>query len=556
VNTKKTIVLVLMCFLTACAVITAPSPSTPTAVPPTFTSTSVPEVDVPGWWNNRVFYEVYVRSFYDSDGDGMGDLEGLIQKLDYLNDGDPATDDDLGITGVWLMPVSESSSLHGYDITDYYTVESDYGDNETFRRFVEAAHKRGIRVIVDLVLNHTSSQHPWFLDAASGPDTQHHNWYIWSETDPGYRGPWDQRVWHRRGNWYYYGVFGNNMPDLNYRNDEVTAQMLDVVRFWLEDMGVDGFRLDAIRHLIEEGPKQVNTQATHDWLRGFRRFYQGVRRNALTVGEVWDSTSNILPYLNELDLCFEFNLAGATIEAIKAEDPALLRTVQSAVVAQYPPGQYATFLTNHDQNRVMSQLGGDVNKARLAAIAYLTAPGVPFIFYGEEIGLTGVKPDTYIRRPMQWTAGKWAGFTAGPRSWQRPTQDYEGLNVEAELADPRSLLRLYQRLIRLRNEYTALRTGGWLPVASAERSVYAYLRHSEEPGANAFLVVLNFGAEGVSDYALSLDKSPLSGGTHPAYSMLDARAVQALQISADGHFDGYLPLPRLEPLDGVIIQLK
>ncbi len=166
---------------------------------------AAPQEDLP-WWNDRVFYEIFVRSFYDSDGDGIGDLRGVIEKLDYLNDGDPTTTTDLGITGIWLMPVAQSPSYHGYDVTDYYTIEEDYGTNEDFQELIQAAHDRGIAVIVDLVLNHTSSQHPWFIASEEG-DPQFADWYIWSDDPPAYKGPWGQNVWHKRGDRYFFGLF-------------------------------------------------------------------------------------------------------------------------------------------------------------------------------------------------------------------------------------------------------------------------------------------------------------------------------------------------------------
>lgn len=175
------------------------------------------------WWNDTVFYEIFVRSFYDSDGDGIGDLQGIIQKLDYLNDGNPETSSDLGITGIWLMPVSQSPSYHGYDVTDYYTIEDDYGNNDDFLALMDACHARGIKVIVDLVMNHCSSQHPWFI-ASQQNDPEYTDWFRWSSTDPGYLGPWGQPVWHQGTNGlYYYGIFWGGMPDLNYAHSPVNT---------------------------------------------------------------------------------------------------------------------------------------------------------------------------------------------------------------------------------------------------------------------------------------------------------------------------------------------
>ncbi len=417
------------------------------------------------WWNDAVFYEIFVRSFNDSDGDGVGDLNGIIEKLDYLNDGDPTQRDDLGVTGLWLMPVMESPSYHGYDVVDYFKVDEEYGTDEDFQRLMAEAHARGIRVVVDLVTNHTSSEHPWFAESRD-PASDKRDWYIWKDEDPGYRGPQGQQVWHRTPDGYYYALFWDGMPDLNYENPEVTAAMQEAARYWLEDMGVDGFRLDAIKHIVENGELQENTQATHDWLKGFYTFYKDVNPDALAVGEAWTSTRQVLDYTgDEVDIAFQFDLANAALSSANFGLSTMIGKEQQAVVQNFPPGQYATFLTNHDQDRVMSQLDGDENKAKIAATWLLTSPGVPFVYYGEEIGMTGTKPDEDIRRPMQWRSddGLNVGFTVG-RPWRYPADDYEERSVALQTADPDSLLNHYRALIHLRNEHAALRVGEWIAV--------------------------------------------------------------------------------------------
>jgi glycosidase len=250
----------------------APTQATPTTTPTASLAAASPSatpcITPPApsgqahWWDDRVFYEVFVRSFADSDGDGVGDLRGLIDHLDYLNDGDPTTSGDLGVTGIWLMPVAEAASYHGYDVVDYEAVERDYGTAADFRDLILAAHARGIAVVVDLILNHTSAQHPWFQDSRD-KGSAHADWYIWSDTDPGYAGPQGQPVWYPDGDRVYYAQFWEGMPDLNLDSPEVTAALDYVARFWLQDLGVDGFRLDAIKHLVETGEDQVNTPATH-----------------------------------------------------------------------------------------------------------------------------------------------------------------------------------------------------------------------------------------------------------------------------------------------------
>jgi glycosidase len=555
--------LVILALATAC---TAAPPALPISVPqpsprpalaasaPSPVATSLqpaPPVGVDGrlvqgtagqpWWNDTVFYEIFVRSFSDSDGDGIGDLNGLIQKLDYLNDGDPATATDLGVTGIWLMPVAESPSYHGYDVSDYGRVDREYGSNADFKRLIAEAHRRGIRVIVDLVLNHTSSQHPWF-ESAQDPGSAQRDWYIWSKEQP--QGP----GWHKGADGWYYGYFWEGMPDLNYRNPAVTAAMHDVARFWLEEMGADGFRLDAVKHLIEDGRRIENTPATHDWLKSFRTFYKGVQPDALTVGEIWSTTDVSARYVGEeLDLAFDFPLADATIASALNGRSLDAQRAQKAVLAAYPAGQYATFLANHDQNRTRSRLLDD-DQARMAATLQLLFSGVPFIYYGEEIGMSGTKPDENIRRPMQWTAS--GGFSTGT-PWRDYFEDYAQRNVAAQAQDPRSLLSHYRELIRLRNSHEALRIGRpWL-IDSDHPAVYAALRSS---ASQTVLVLLNLSSKPVEGYGLSLAAGPFEG-TPDARLLWGSGDVRPPQPNAAGGFDAYQPTASLPGYSALVVQL-
>jgi alpha-amylase len=517
-----------------------------------------------GWWNDAVFYEVFVRSFQDSDGDGIGDLQGLIDRLDYLNDGDPTTTDDLGVTGLWLMPVAQSPSYHGYDTTDYTAVEEDYGSNEDFRRLIEEAHRRGIKVVVDLVLNHTSTEHPWFVDSASGPDAAKRDWYIWSPSDDGSRAPWSGGgpVWHQRGDDYYFAMFWEGMPDLNYRNPEVTAEMQEVARFWLEEMGVDGFRLDAVRHLVEEGTRYSGAPATHQWLAGFDDFLDTVNPEALTVGEVWDTTAQAAPYVqgDEVDLVFEFDLAEIIVRSVQQGKPVRSSQQLASLLAAYPEGQVATFLSNHDQPRVATTLFKDPEGNKMAGLTLLTLPGVPFIYYGEEIGMTGNKPDELIRTPMQWSDAANAGFTSG-QPWQPLNADFGQLNVAGQEADPASQLSFYRQLIHLRNDHPALLRGSFLPVESSCDSTLAFLRQTpagdvDAPAGQTVLVVLNFARKGEQEgCTFSYRGGSLAAGTYPMRDLLNGSAAAPLTATADG-FQDYAPLPSLAAKSGHILLLE
>jgi len=534
--------------LAACG---APTPLPPTAMstpePPTATPTPVPQAGP--WWRDTVFYEVFVRSFYDSDGDGVGDLPGLLEKLDYLNDGDPAGGQDLGVTGLWLMPMFASPSYHGYDVVDYYTINPDYGTNDDFRRLMDEAHARGMYVIIDLVLNHTSSEHPWFVDSASGPDSERRDWYIWSDEDPGYLGPWGQEVWHLKNGAYYYGIFWSGMPDLNLENPLVTAELEDVARFWLEEMGVDGFRLDAARHYVEDGEVQEHTEATHQWLRDFYAFCQEVEPGMLAVAEVWDTSYAVAQYTTEdVNLAFEFSLAGSILSAVNNGRAGPLASTMREVMRLYPEGEYATFLTNHDQNRVMNQLNRNEDKARLAATLLLTLPGVPFLYYGEEIGMVGAKPDELIRKPMQWTDGPQGGFTEGT-AWQPLNRDFEERSVAVQSADAASLLNHYRALIGLRNAYPALRGLSFTPVESPHQGVYAFLRGGQ------ILVVINLEGKATADYALQWTDEALAPGTYQATSLLAPAEVAPLIVGPGGVVESYQPLPELPARSALILAL-
>jgi len=524
---------------------TSTEPSPPTTSP-------APTAAGP-WWRDRVFYEVFVRSFADSNGDGIGDLRGLTERLDYLNDGDPTTTDDLGVTALWLMPVAESPSYHGYDVTDYKAIEADYGTAADFRALVAAAHQRGIDIVVDLVLNHTSSEHPWFKDART-PGSAHDAWYVWSNTEPTVTGPGGSTVWHPDGDRWYYGYFGEGMPDLDLANPAVSAAMDDVAAFWLDDLGVDGFRLDAAKHLIEDGAQLTNTPATLTWLEGFRSRVKAVDPRALLVGEVWDSTSISAGYVRAgaLDMSFAFELASSTLSAIRMGDAGSLEQVQAEVTTDYPPGGYGAFLTNHDQDRTMDVLDRDPAAAALAGTLLLTGAGVPFIYYGEELGMSGRKPDEEIRTPLAWDATEPAhGFTTG-QAWEAFAPTADVANVATQVADPGSLLADYRALIGLRATHAALRDGDFIPIDDAPPGVYAYLRHA---GNETIAVVANLGDAPIDDAGLTLAQGPLCG--QPNVDLLFGQAVVAGPVvNAGGGFDGYVPVRHLEPRQTVVFRLS
>ena len=435
------------------------------------------------WWDGAVFYEVFVRSFADSDGDGIGDLNGLIEKLDYLNDGNPETTDDLGVQALWLMPVFQSPSDHGYDTVDYETIEKDYGTNADFARLLKEAHRRGIRVIVDLVLNHTSDKHPWFIESAKGPSSAKRDWYVWSKTNPGWGQPWNPKgqSWHALGDEYYYGLFWSGMPDLNFRTPAVRDEMTRIATHWVA-AGVDGFRLDAVRHLVETGPGpgQEGSEENHVYLRDLAQAVHAANPQAAMVGEVWSTTAEIAKYFgrgDELEMLFDFPLAGALVKSAWSGDAQPVVEVLRASEKAYPPSAVsAPFLTNHDQIRVATALAKDPARLRLAAALLLTMPGSPFIYYGEELGLANGpgNEDEWKRTPMTWTDGPTLGFTTGT-PWHHTAPPQLVAPVSRQRADPSSLLARYRALIRARARSPAL-TRGHLELLPASDGVLAFLR--------------------------------------------------------------------------------
>ena len=388
------------------------------------------------------------------------------------------------------MPIMQSPSYHGYDVTDYYAVNKDYGTNEDFKRLMAEAHKRGIKVITDLVLNHTSSEHPWFVEARDNPESERRDWYLWSEEKPDYLGPWGQEVWHDSpsGLLLWPLLVGDARPEPREppgdRRDAEGRPLLAgrPRRGWLPPRRGPP---------PDRGGQHPGEHAGDPRMagRGSARVYKAANPEALVVGEMWTKGPNVVEYLqgDELDLAFDFDLAEAVVTYVGYRTANRVQGALGTSYGLYGSGLSATFLTNHDMNRVMSVLRGDVGKAKLAASVLMTAPGVPFVYYGEEIGMTGQKPDEMIRTPMQWSAEENAGFSAGT-PWEPVNGDYAEKNVAAQAQDPASLLSHYRALIHLRAGHPALQMGDYSPVDSTDAGLLAFLRASDE---ETVLVILN-----------------------------------------------------------------
>jgi glycosidase len=394
----------------------------------------------------------------------------------------------------------------------------------------------------------------YWTKPTSGVSSPYHDWYIWTDTNPGYLGSWGQQVWFPSNGKYYYGSFTSGMPDLNYTNPEVTAQMEDVVRFWLEDVGVDGFRMDAAKHLIEEGTIQANSDSTHEWWKAFRTYYKQVDPDALVVGEVWDDTSITARYLqgDELDLSFEFSLAEAFIRGANGGRSEDVIDQMKRSYTQIPEMQFASFLANHDQDRVFSQLGENEQKMILAASLLLTSPGVPFIYYGEEIGMQGNQIHERIRRAMQWVGdAAYAGFTTGT-PWQALGSGWKLYNVHDEGENPDSILAWYRTLINIRNQHAALRVGDLTVLPTTDEAVYGSLRVSDN---EAVLVLLNLSDQPVTEVWLTKGETELVEGTYQIAPILGDGDFGPIKINTQGNLF-YLVDAQIPAYGVVILQLQ
>ncbi|AFE08049.1 alpha-amylase 3 [Corallococcus coralloides DSM 2259] len=523
----------------------APAPSAPGNI-----TLAAPAGDA--WYRGAVFYEVFVRSFQDSNGDGVGDLPGLISRLDYLNDGNPATTDDLGVDALWLMPVFASPSYHGYDVTDYERIQAAYGSLEDLQRLCDEAHRRGMRVILDFVINHTSASHPWFVDSASSAQSPKRDWYQWRANNPAWAQPWDiysqTNTWHQQDSGWYYGVFWGGMPDLNMQTPAVREEIKRLATLWLQ-RGVDGFRLDAARYLIETGggAGQADTPETHAFWKEFSAHVRSVKPDAVLVGENWSETPSVAKYYgstatlpggDELPLNFNFPMSTRVIEGINAGNGGGVAAKLLEMKNNYPAGVAdAPFLTNHDMVRLATQFANDGAKLGLAASVLLTLPGAPFLYYGEEVGLGNgnANNDESKRTPMPWSAAAGGGFTTGS-PWYAFSSGRETANVEAQRSNPRSLLSRYRSLIHARQGSEALRNGG-LRLFTATTGVSRTLAFVRTLDDEQVLVVHNFSnsqesvgpfdVEATTAEPLFVDPgvTQLSGGTGAWKASIPARST-------------------------------
>lgn len=483
------------------------------------------------WWKKAVFYEIYIRSFADSNGDGLGDINGITGKLDYLKD--------LGVDALWITPCFPSPQVDfGYDVSDFRNIDPQYGSLSDFDRMVREAKKRGIRIILDLVLNHTSDQHPWFIDAKSSSSAQHRDWYIWRNAKKGSKPPNNWRSAFGGSAWkqdpvtkqFYYHMFYPQQPDLNWRNPAVNKAMFDVTTWWYE-RGVDGFRLDAVDTLFEDpkgrdnppkaginklGDPEWDAKYTaklpevHDVLRDLRKVAD--RHHAVLIGETWTHDIDELKRYygkNSDGLHMPMDLMFAIVNKFSA------RAFRKQIAEVNATGEWPVFvLGNHDLPRASGRYGDGKNDeaiAKVMAALYLTLRGTPILYYGEEIAMVNNDPTKRDeiqdpigkigwpkekgrdgeRTPMQWSSEKNAGFTTGA-PWLPIPASARTRNVAVQSKDPESVLGFYRELLRLRHQFTALQEGTYAPLDQKHPAILAYLRKSE---SQTVLVALNMSAK-------------------------------------------------------------
>ncbi|MDF2699180.1 MAG: hypothetical protein K0Q49_736 [Haloplasmataceae bacterium] len=458
----------------------------------TETQTDTTDLIEPKWLEDEtgVYYQVFVRSFADSNGDGIGDLNGLTNKLDYLQD--------LGVEGIWLMPIHPTDSYHGYDVKDYYAVNPEYGTMEDFDKLIEEAHKREIKIILDLVVNHTSKNHPWFISSSQSEESEYRDYYTWAaptESRVTKLGSDGQTIWYRLGDMYYASYFSDTMPDLNYTNEEVHDEVINIGEYWI-NKGVNGFRLDAAKHLygVNEVPKQYNYLNNIYFWDEFRTALQKIDPNVYLVGEVMDNAAVYSLYYGGLDSNFNFDASNLILDSVNNGNGSYanrLNQIYIQIGREEEDFRDSPFLRNHDQNRTASILHGDIEKIKLAAEMLLTLPGNPYIYYGEEIGMFGVKTDGNVTGTGVWDETRRLPFVWGDEQvtpdWmdnkcsQLLTSCNQPINpLNIQINDENSLFNTYKEMIKLRSENSALDLGKFAPFISSTNYVQGFFRYDDQ----------------------------------------------------------------------------
>jgi maltose alpha-D-glucosyltransferase/alpha-amylase len=503
----------------------------------------------PLWFKRAVFYEIHIRGFFDGNDDGSGDFLGLTQKLDYLQW--------LGVDVIWLLPMYKSPLRDGgYDIADFFSIHPDYGTVEDFRTFVEAAHERGMRVIADLVMNHTSSDHAWFQESRTDPTGPKGDWYVWSDTEELYQDARIIFVDTESSNWtwdpvrgaYYWHRFFSHQPDLNFENVEVQDALIEVLRFWL-DLGIDGFRLDAVPYLFEEdGTNCENLPRTHEYLKRVRAEIDANYPDRVLLAEANQWPEDVVHYFGDGDEChmaFHFPVMPRMFMSLRREEATPMYEILERTPAIPENCAWGLFLRNHDEltlemvtdeerdymyteyakdprmklnvgirRRLAPLLDNGRDEIELMHAILFSLPGAPVLYYGDEIGMGDniyLGDRDGVRTPMQWTSDRNGGFSRADFAQlylpplMDPVYGYQAVNIEAALRTPTSLLRWLHRFIALRKQHPVFGLGTYEPLRSENPRIFAHVRRYEE---DTVLCVHNLAR---SAQAVELDLSPYKG---------------------------------------------
>ena len=499
--------------------------STPVIIaPPTDTGSALSVADLgtvvvgatasalPAGWTHGAFLEIYVRGYMDSDGDGKGDLKGLISKLDYLKD--------LGIRGIWLMPVTDSADHdHGYAVKNFRAVETDYGSMADFDSLITEAHKRGIGVIMDYVINHSAVEHPLFRNSASSAINPQRDYFVWQTSKPTGWSIYGTDPWYSGGSGYYFAGFWSGMPDFNWKNSKVEEFHQDNMRFWL-NKGVDGMRFDAVGNLVENGPSAWEIQPeNHAIMSRVQQLFNGYSQRYMVCEA--PAASRAFAASTSCGSAFAFDLMGSIVGAAKGQNASIQALSQYFVTA---PSTMATLVSNHDRfagDRLWNQLQGDTARYKLAAASYLLMPGTPFIYYGEEVGMgnnQSLAGDAALRVPMSWSS-ELSGFTS-EAPFRSPASNMTTQNVALQSGQSTSILGYYKQLLALRNTLPSIASGSYVaPFVNGQ--VMGYQRHL---GNEKVLVLINYGTSNVEVPVISL----------PGNAKLVAKMGAVPSVNADG----------------------
>lgn len=444
----------------------------PTAEP-TPTDVPMPSIETSSVLLNDIStcYSLFPVAFADSNGDGYGDINGIIEKLPYLKY-------ELGIDCIWLNPIHPSPSYHKYDVTDYYAIDFQFGTMEDYENLIAEMHKLDMYIIMDFVVNHTSSQHPWFIESKTHNE-EYRDYYRWLTKE-------ELKEHHMKGNWhiggstYYYAGFWSEMPELNLENEKVRQELFNIAEFWI-NKGVDGFRIDAARHLYDKGeyPEGFDTiNANITFYADLTEHIKSINEDAFIISEVWTDFKTASKYYEGMEALFNFDIGEELIGAayVGSKDIADTINYYNEQMAEYDNRIMGTFLSNHDQNRYIESLARSHTRAKIAVNLLFTLPGIPFVYYGEELGMIGKKPDENIREPFYWAEG-----SEYNTAWNLSTNNVNAdtISLEEQMADENSLFNTYKDMIALRKQYPVFKSGGIMQIESGAKAIIAYTRFDE-----------------------------------------------------------------------------